>query len=59
MPLVKSSDMIIVTSQNYVHQVKTELAVSKATDAHILLETDATQYGSLPSRLQRGIVLAG
>jgi mannose-1-phosphate guanylyltransferase / mannose-6-phosphate isomerase len=38
LPLVKSTDMIIVTSQDYVHHVKTELAVSKATDAHILLE---------------------
>jgi len=38
LPLVKSSDMIIVTGQNYVHHVKTELVVSNATDAHILLE---------------------
>lgn len=38
LPLVKATDMIIVTSQDYVHHVKTELAVAKATDAHILLE---------------------
>jgi len=38
LPLAKSSDMIIVTSQDYVHHVKTELVASNATDAHILLE---------------------
>jgi mannose-1-phosphate guanylyltransferase/mannose-6-phosphate isomerase len=36
--LVKSSDMVIVTSQDYVHHVKTELAAAKALEAHILLE---------------------
>ncbi len=30
LPLVKPSDMIIVTSQDYVHHVKTELAVAKS-----------------------------
>ncbi|MCL5801937.1 MAG: mannose-1-phosphate guanylyltransferase/mannose-6-phosphate isomerase [Gammaproteobacteria bacterium] len=37
-PLVNFSDMVIVTNQEYVHHVKTELAASKAQDAHILLE---------------------
>lgn len=36
--LVNPSDMVIVTGQDYVHHVKTELAVAKATEAHILLE---------------------
>lgn len=38
LPLVKSSDMVIVTNQEYVHHVKLELAASKALEAHILLE---------------------
>jgi len=38
MPLVKPSDMVIVTNQDYIHHVKTELAASKAQEAHILLE---------------------
>lgn len=37
-PLVKSSDMIIVTNPDYVHHVKSELLDSKAQGAHILLE---------------------
>ena len=36
--LVKPSDMIIVTNQEYIHHVKTELIASKAQEAHILLE---------------------
>ena len=36
--LVKPSDMVIVTNQEYVHHVKTELIASKAQEAHILLE---------------------
>jgi mannose-1-phosphate guanylyltransferase/mannose-6-phosphate isomerase len=41
LPLVNPADMVIVTGQDYVHHVKTELAVAKATEAHILLETVA------------------
>ncbi len=37
-PLVKPSDMVIVTNQDYVHLVETELITSKAQEAHILLE---------------------
>ncbi len=36
--LVKPSDMVIVTNQDYVHLVKTELIASNAQKAHILLE---------------------
>jgi len=36
--LVKPSDMVIVTNQEYVHHVKTELIASKSQEAHILLE---------------------
>ncbi len=36
--LVKPSDMVIVTNQEYIHHVKTELIASKAQEAHILLE---------------------
>lgn len=36
--LVKPSDMVIVTNQDYVHLVKTELIASNAKEAHILLE---------------------
>ena len=36
--LVKPSDMVIVTNQEYVHHVKTELIASNAQEAHILLE---------------------
>lgn len=38
LPLVKSADMIVVTSGEYVHHVKTDLVAVKAVDAHILLE---------------------
>lgn len=38
LPLVKPSDMVIVTNQEYAHHVKTELVASKAQEAHILLE---------------------
>jgi mannose-1-phosphate guanylyltransferase/mannose-6-phosphate isomerase len=37
-PLVKPSDMIVVTNQEYIHHVRTELIVAKAQEAHILLE---------------------
>lgn len=36
--LVKPLDMVIVTNQEYVHNVKTELIASNAQEAHILLE---------------------
>ena len=36
--LVKASDMVIVTSSEYIHHVKTELIAAQATEAHILLE---------------------
>jgi mannose-1-phosphate guanylyltransferase/mannose-6-phosphate isomerase len=36
--LVKPSDMVIVTNQDYVHLVKTELIACNAQEAHILLE---------------------
>lgn len=38
LPVVKPCDMVIVTNQEYVHHVKTELIAAKAQDAHILLE---------------------
>jgi mannose-1-phosphate guanylyltransferase/mannose-6-phosphate isomerase len=38
MPMVKPSDMIVVTNQEYVHHVRTELIAAKAQEAHILLE---------------------
>jgi mannose-1-phosphate guanylyltransferase/mannose-6-phosphate isomerase len=38
LPLVKPSDMVIVTNQDYVHHVIIELTASKAQEAHILLE---------------------
>jgi len=36
--LVKPSDMVIVTNQDYVHLVETELITANAQEAHILLE---------------------
>ena len=36
--LVKPSDIVIVTNQEYVHHVKTELIASQAQEAHVLLE---------------------
>jgi len=36
--LVKPSDMVIVTNQDYVHLVKTELMAAEAEEAYILLE---------------------
>lgn len=36
--LVKPSDITIVTNQEYIHHVKTELVAAKAEAAHILLE---------------------
>jgi mannose-1-phosphate guanylyltransferase/mannose-6-phosphate isomerase len=38
MPMVKPSDMVVVTNQEYVHHVRTELIAAKAQEAHILLE---------------------
>ena len=38
MPMVKPSDMVVVTNQEYVHHVRTELILAKAQGAHILLE---------------------
>ena len=38
LPLVKPSDMVVVTNQEYVHLVRTELIAAKAQEAHILLE---------------------
>lgn len=37
-PVAKSSDMVIVTNQEYIHHVKAELVSCGASDAHILLE---------------------
>jgi len=37
-PLVKPSDMVIVTNRDYVHLVEKELITSNAQEAHILLE---------------------
>jgi len=36
--LVKPSDIVIVTNQEYDHHVKTELIASQAQEAHVLLE---------------------
>jgi mannose-1-phosphate guanylyltransferase/mannose-6-phosphate isomerase len=38
MPMVKPSDMVVVTNQEYVHHVRTELIAAKAQETHILLE---------------------
>ncbi|SMD11372.1 mannose-1-phosphate guanylyltransferase/mannose-6-phosphate isomerase [Sporomusa malonica] len=38
LPLVKPADMVVVTNQEYVHLVRTELIAAKAQGAHILLE---------------------
>ncbi|MDD4600806.1 Alginate biosynthesis protein AlgA [bioreactor metagenome] len=38
LPLVKPSDMVVVTNQEYVHLVRTELLAAKTQEAHILLE---------------------
>jgi len=38
LPLVKPSDMVVVTNQEYIHHVRTELIAAKAQGAHILLE---------------------
>lgn len=46
MPLVKPSDMVIVTNQEYVHLVRTELIVAKAQEAHVLLEPVARNTAS-------------
>lgn len=39
--LVNPADMVIVTNQDYVHLVKTELIAANAQEAHILLEPAA------------------
>lgn len=38
LPLVKAADIVVVTNQEYMHHVKTELAACGAGEAHILLE---------------------
>jgi len=38
--LVKPEDIVIVTNQDYVHHVKSELAICGASEAHIVLETE-------------------
>ena len=38
MPVAKAADMVIVTNQEYIHHVKTELAACGAQEAHVLLE---------------------
>ncbi len=38
LPVVKAADMIVVTNQEYIHLVKTELIAVGAPEAHILLE---------------------
>ena len=41
LPLVKPSDIVIVTNKDYVHHVNTELAACNAAGAHVLLEPAA------------------
>ncbi|WP_094603841.1 Alginate biosynthesis protein AlgA [Sporomusa silvacetica DSM 10669] len=38
LPLLKPSDIVVVTNKEYTHHVKTELAACGASSAHILLE---------------------
>lgn len=38
LPLIKTSDIVVVTNKEYIHHVKNELATCGANDAHILLE---------------------
>lgn len=38
LPLLKPSDIVVVTNKEYIHHVKTELATCGAGSAHILLE---------------------
>ena len=38
LPIVKPSDMVVVTNQEYIHHVRTELIAAKAQEAHVLLE---------------------
>ncbi|MGI6093671.1 MAG: mannose-1-phosphate guanylyltransferase/mannose-6-phosphate isomerase [Negativicutes bacterium] len=38
LPLLKPSDIVVVTNKEYLHHVKTELATCGASSAHILLE---------------------
>ena len=38
LPLFKPVDIVVVTNQEYIHHVKTELATCGASSAHILLE---------------------
>ncbi|BBB91667.1 MAG TPA: mannose-1-phosphate guanylyltransferase/mannose-6-phosphate isomerase [Methylomusa anaerophila] len=41
LPLVKATDIVIVTNQDYLHHVKAELAACGTREAHILLEPEA------------------
>lgn len=38
LPILKPADIVVVTNQEYIHHVKTELATCGAGSAHILLE---------------------
>ncbi len=38
LPLIKPSEIVVVTNKEYIHHVKTELATCGASGAHILLE---------------------
>lgn len=40
LPLVKASDIVVVTNQNYFHHVKADLAACGADSAHVLLEPE-------------------
>jgi mannose-1-phosphate guanylyltransferase/mannose-6-phosphate isomerase len=39
--MVKPSDMVVVTNQEYIHHIRTELVAANAQEAHILLEPTA------------------
>lgn len=41
LPVVRPSDILIVTNQEYVHHVKNELEVCGASEAHVVLEPTA------------------
>ncbi|KYZ76442.1 mannose-1-phosphate guanyltransferase [Anaerosporomusa subterranea] len=41
LPVVKPSDVVIVTNKEYMHHVKADLATARASEAHILLEPEA------------------
>ncbi len=38
LPLIKASDIVVVTNKEYIHHVQNELATCGASNAHILLE---------------------